>query len=312
VNKSLTSSDKKSRIIRWLGTICSIILLIYLFQRQGWQEILTAFRQVSWLNFILGLLLIFVSRLAVVGRWHSLLRSVDKVSLNQSAKITFAGLFASNFLPTTIGGDVVRFAGAAQLKIDRIAGAASLVVDRLVGMFGMALVLPFGAKPLIHWLSLGRNPQAILDYGMSFSLISRFWERSASIFRKLLDSVKIWSAHPKSLLISFGFTLVHMLCTFGTIMLFFTAMGEDLSFGLIAGLWSFVYFVTLLPISINGYGVQEISIAFIFSEVGGASLESGLTVSVIYRTLMMIASLPGVLFVPGIIAGNKKQEEIES
>ena len=95
-------------------------------------------------------------------------------------------------------------------------------------------------------------------------------------------------------------------------MLFFTAMGEDLSFGLIAGLWSFVYFVTLLPISINGYGVQEISIAFIFSEVGGASLESGLTVSVIYRTLMMIASLPGVLFVPGIIAGNKKQEEIES
>ena len=100
-----------------------------------------------------------------------------------------------------------------------------------------------------------------------------------------------------------------MLSFFGTIMLLLDDMGDPLPFGIVAGLWSFVYFVTLMPISINGYGIQEISIAYIFSEVGGVSLQSSLTVSVLFRTLMLVASVPGAIFLPGIISGTKKQND---
>ena len=48
------------------------------------------------------------------------------------------------FLPSTIGGDVVRYLGGIQLDNQKIKCAGSLIMDRLVGMFGMALVLPFG------------------------------------------------------------------------------------------------------------------------------------------------------------------------
>jgi len=307
VDGTLTKTQKRTRILRWLGTILSFILLIYLFQRQGWDEISSAFQQVSGFSFAMGIVLIFVSRFAVVGRWHSLLRSVERVSLYQTARITFAGLFASNFLPTTVGGDVVRFAGAVQLSINGVTAAASLVVDRLIGMLGMVFALPFGAKPLIRWLAAGRVSGAGFVFGVSIPWINRLWEKGAALLKKLIEAVKVWSNHPKSLLISLGFTVIHMLCTFGTMMLLFDDMGEQLPLSLVAGLWSFVYFVTLLPVSINGFGVQEISIAFIFSEVGGVSLQHGLTVSVIFRTLMMIGSLPGVFFVPGIIAGNRNK-----
>ena len=60
-----------------------------------------------------------VSRLAVAGRWHVLMHSAGTgITPRQSIRLTFAMLFASNFLPTTIGGDVVRYAGAVRLGFD--------------------------------------------------------------------------------------------------------------------------------------------------------------------------------------------------
>ena len=98
-----------------------------------------------------------------------------------------------------------------------------------------------------------------------------------------------------------------MLCLFSVVSLILNGMGENIPFWLIGGLFSIVYFVTLLPFSINGYGIQEVSMTFIFSTVGGASLQSGLTMAILFRTLMMIASLPGAAFVPELLAGAKNR-----
>lgn len=312
----MKSPDNKTinrqQFLRWLGTIVALVLLIYLIQRQGWSEIRIAFQQIKIGHFILALLLIFISRFAVTGRWYVLLKPVEKVTLWQTLRITFAGLFATNFLPTTIGGDVVRMAGAIQLKLDGSVSAASLIVDRLVGMFGMFLALPFGAKPLLGWINFTSMDPGIFALGVSFNWLGKLENKILELIRKVLRAIKVWSEHPKSLLFSFFFTLIHMTCLFLAIKLLLADTGEKLPFGVVAGLWSFVYFVTLVPISINGYGVQELSIAFIFSKVGGISLQSGITVSVLLRTLMIIGSLPGSVFLPGIIAGvdNKDNDQV--
>jgi glycosyltransferase 2 family protein len=82
-------------------------------------------------------------------------------------------------------------------------------------------------------------------------------------------------------------------------------MGERISFWMIMGLWSATYFVTLLPISINGMGVQELAMTFFYSAIGGISQPSGLTLALLMRALQMLASLPGALFIPDILAGRK-------
>jgi hypothetical protein len=89
-------------------------------------------------------------------------------------------------------------------------------------------------------------------------------------------------------------------------------MGEDISFWLVAGLYSFVYLITLIPISINGYGLQEISMTLVFSRLGGASLASSLTAALLFLTIMMVASLPGVLFVPGLISYSRQTPEVKT
>ncbi|MCI0518716.1 MAG: flippase-like domain-containing protein [Chloroflexi bacterium] len=294
--------SRRALFLRAAGTLLTLGLLFYLLGRQGWQEILGALRLIPAWRFALALALTLLSRLAVTARWLVLLVGADTgVTPGQSARITFAGLFASNFLPTTIGGDVVRLAGAIQLKFDPAVSTASLVVDRLVGMAGMASATPF-ALPALGAIKALLLPAAGMTAG---PLAQRAAERLKSLWAGLLAALRLWLRRPRWLLAAFALTWVHQISLFASIWLLLDGMGEPMPFLLIAGLWSLVYFITLAPVSINGYGVQELSMALLYTGAGGVSDHAGLTVALLVRTLAMLASLPGALYVPGIMAGER-------
>ncbi len=300
---------QKRTILRWAGTLLTLALLAYLFTRQGWGDILAAIAQISWLDLLLALLLTLFSRLAVAGRWYALLSIPEmKVSYKKTVQLTFAGLFASNFLPTTVGGDVVRLAGAVQLNLDGPISAASLVVDRLIGLLGMALAVPLGARPLWGWLILDQGWKDAFQTSLSVVGLAGLWGRAKDLLNRLFDAFGLWKRHPAALLLALAMTGLHMLFLYTTIALLLSALHDPISLALIAGLWSFVYLITLLPISINGYGVQEIAVTLIYTHVGGISLQSGLTIALLIRTLQMLASLPGAVFVPAIMAAREKKE----
>ena len=296
--------------IRWLGTLLSLALLIYLVGH-NWGELVLAVREMSVAILLLSLGIMFVSRLAVGFRWHMLLRVTDfDVTWGKTQRITFAGLFASNFLPTTIGGDVVRLAGAVQYRMDGAISTASLIVDRLVGMLGMALVLPLGVPPLWDWFA-NQNAQA---KDISYSLVatatlSKLWQHGVEVLKRIWHSLALWRTQPRALWLSLLFTAIHQLCLYLVIQLLLNDLGEAIPFWQIPGIWSFIYFVTLLPISINGYGVQELALTFFFSQVAGVSDSSALAVAVLIRTIQMLASLPGAVFLPSIMAGEREKDQ---
>jgi uncharacterized membrane protein YbhN (UPF0104 family) len=245
----------------------------------------------------LALGLMLISRLAVAARWYALLRGAKlQVSYSLVTRITFAGFFANNFLPSTIGGDVVRLGGALRFGMSRAVSLASLVVDRLVGMTGMAMALPGLGSALA-------GPQ----FPISLSLALPGWDFVRRGLRRLSDVLALWIKSPASLLAALACTWVHMLCTFGCVALSLAGMGQQISFALVAGIWSLVYFITLLPISVNGMGTQELAISLLFTRLGGVSAESALVTALLMRMLPMLASLPGALFVPGMIAGEAKE-----
>jgi len=302
------------QIIRWVGTILAFGLVAYLLYQQGWEQIWDAIRQIGWARFAIAIGLMTVSRLMMTGRWYVLMHSSEaKFTFRDGLKLTFAGLFANNFLPSTIGGDVVRLAGTIQAGYDGVVAAASLIMDRLVGMFGMALFLPiglvrafqtpnpFGAAPhLLTPLMAGFLPASVKE------LWEKTYSRGKSLLRKLFDAVAMWIHRPRVLFSSLLFTALHMLCFFSILWILMDGMNDPLPVWLISGLWSLVYFVTLIPISINGLGVQEVAITFAFSTLGGASDHNTLTLALLFRTLVMLASLPGALFISGIMPEVRK------
>jgi hypothetical protein len=286
--------------LRLLGTILAIVLTVVLVREEAWGDVVGAIRQLSWTRIAGALALVIASRLFVAARWYVLLRSGDvKISVGQAAALTFTGLFSNNFLPTTIGGDVVRLAGAMQLGYDRAVCLASIAADRLIGMLGMFFTLPLGLVPTVQNLGQGAT-QAMAWPGLV--------RRGIEFVRRTVQTFSIWFGKPFALLAALGCTWGHMLCTFITMYVLIQALGGHVGLTLIAGLWSVAYFVTLVPISINGYGVQELSLTFLFSTIAGLSAPTSLTVAVLMRTLYVAVSLVGAFYLPGVLAAVDKRQ----
>jgi len=294
-------SENRNLLLRLLGTLVATVLIVLLIQQEGWSEIVGALKQISPFSFLLALASLLISRIFVIARWHVLLQSGGvKIPFSRTTELTLMGLFASNFLPTTIGGDVVRLTGVMQMGFDRAICLASIAADRIIGLAGMALVVPFGLIPA--WNSLGQATQNSLTLMASL-------ERPTRFVRRTLETFSTWLHQPRALIAS-------LLCTFGNMLFIFVAvyiliegLGNHVSFWLIAGLWSLAYFVTLIPISINGYGVQELSLTFLFLHVGGLSAATSLSMAVLIRIVFMFASLPGAVFLPSILLAISRQKK---
>jgi hypothetical protein len=82
-------------------------------------------------------------------------------------------------------------------------------------------------------------------------------------------------------------------------------------FLLVAGLWSLAYFITLVPVSINGYGIQELSLTFLFSHVAGLSTAVSLTIALLFRALYAGVSLIGAFYLPSILAAMNRDKSPE-
>ncbi len=317
MRKITIKKPNRSGLLRLIGTIVTLVLLFYLLSQQGWQAISIALQKIPWSSLVLAFILMIVSRIAVTARWYTLLRSGGlSISFKKILEITFAGLFASNFLPTTIGGDVVRLAGAIQANLDAAISAASLIADRLIGLAGMAMAVPLAIPSIIQYsASLSTAPARITSQYFSIATIStqkwrhKAWAKGVEIFQRVVSALSIWLKHPGALVKSLAFTWVHMLCLFGILTLLFVGMGEDISILEVGGLYSIVYLVTLLPISINGYGLQEISMTYVFSELAGVSITSAVTAALLFRTLFMVTSLPGAIYLPGLLTKSDDNQK---
>lgn len=319
---STAAEQPRTRVpwLRWVGTIAALGLLIYLLTQQGWDEFAGAIQSIPVWTLLAAFACLFASRLTTIGRWLALLRAAGvPIGVWDATRIVFAGLFSSNFLPTTIGGDVVRLAGAVQLRLDAGIITASLIVDRLVGMAGMATLLPLELPRVLRMglpaLNAGVPTGSIAAVGLPVFL-QRMLKKLLEFIDKVWQSVVLWLRHPLGLLHALLWTFAHMACVFGAVWFLLKGMGEPLLFWKIGGLWVLSYFITLLPVSINGLGLQELSIAVLFSTFGGVSEHAGLALAVLMRMLYMLASLPGVLFLPGLLqrrqqpplAGHKGKE----
>ena len=286
-------SRNRQRVVQFIGTVLAIVLIGLLLREDGSKAVVAAMQEIPVAALLWVAVLFLISRIAVVWRWHVLLRAGGvPISFKDSAMLTFTGLFASNFLPTTIGGDVLRMAGAMKMGYDKAVCLAAIVGDRLVGMFGMFMVAPLGLY--YAWGALPASP-----FNMSFMA---FVKKPLDFAKRTFLTFSVWFKKPFSLLLSLGFSWIHMICLFWSIKIFLTALGYPISFWMVAGLWSLTYFITQVPISINGYGLQELSFTFLFSRVAGVPPAISLTVSILIRAYLVLASLPGAFFLPSALA----------
>jgi len=290
--------ENRQIAVRGVGSILALILLLVLIQEQGDGQLFSALRRVSIGYFLGAVVALIISRMFAATRWHILLQSAGvKIPFMRSVMLTFTGNFSSNFLPTTIGGDVVRLGGAMQLGYDRAVCVASLVADRLIGLAGMSIALPLGLVPVF---SLGNG----VTQSVAFSALI---QKGVDFAKRTFESFSIWLKKPVALGGSLLATFGNMIFIYLAVYLLLLGIDHHVSYWLVAGLYTLTYFVSLFPISINGLGVQELSMTFLLIQLGGLTSSESATVALLTRALFIITSLPGAFFLPSILAAMNEK-----
>ncbi len=287
-----TESSTSRRWTNWLkiaGTLVSLGLLVWLLSRLDLPELLKLASGVPIGVLLLSIALLTARVFAHTFRWRSLLRGQKiEVTYRELLGLQYGSFFASNFLPTTIGGDVIRLVGILGKTSNRVGGAASIVVDRAMGVFAMLFFLPLSLPILGGFLA---------TFGVAIGNIA-LPESLRSAIRRVWDATTLWLKSPASVIVALLASWVGILVFFLFIWMLAQGLGIEVSLAQVAGVTAVTYFLALIPFTINAYGLRELSIIALYSSLG-ASAEQAAALALLSRFLMLISSLPGAYTVWG-------------
>lgn len=292
----------------WVRGIVTTTLLVIIASRINWQRMGERLRHGHPLDFVIAVGLVLVALVIGACRWWQLLRKADvQLGVLPLARIYAVSTFSNTFLPTAVGGDVTR----ALLVVRRgpllTRTALTIVVDRLgglLGLIGMAWIayifqpstVPHGARVFLAWVTGAVFVGSLLALTAVFrgsgpvrALVPRRLVSVASQWRSLLRN---YASDPVTVIILVVSSLLYQALISMQLVMLARAIDVPLSFATAAVVLALVTVVTLIPISIGGFGVREGSYVVLLAGASIAATEATL-VSVLSVATLFLASLPG-------------------
>ncbi len=270
--------------------------------------------EVIWL---VPIVLSYAAVIVVSGwRWIVLLRAQHVEAPAWPLYESFlVAQFFNNFLPSNIGGDVVRIADTAPMARSRTLATTVILVDRALGLFALFIVAALGSfvagqagtpvpgAAYLWWIvglasvaSVGllAAPHVFPKLLAPLRKLEHDWvdERIERLEHAFLRFVQAKA----SLVQAFVGALVVQAVSVAYVALLARAMHIPLPLLTAAVLVPVSFVVQMLPISMNGFGVREGIYIYFFTHAG-LGLEPAVALSLVQAALMVLLSASGgVLF----------------
>jgi glycosyltransferase 2 family protein len=246
----------------------------------------------------------------VVGlRWRNIVAALGALDARMTRTamiaITAIGLFFAQVLPT-FAGEGVRVWLLARLGCDWRNAVTSVVIDRAVGV-GLLVALGFIILLLPSGLTAlgGYRQPVLISYGAllvagavglwlvpTLVPLLRRWRYSRWIAALAADVHRVLLGPRAVAILSLGL-LVHVL-TIVMVWAVGRAQGLSLPIADAGVLFTVMVGVTLVPISIGGWGLREVAVIALLGSHGVAP-EKALLFSVCFGLVLAASSLPGAL-----------------
>ncbi len=304
----------KQRLLTALKIVVSVALLALLFSRIDVGRLWATARRASLLWLSGAMLLYLVNVVASTWRWHVLLEAQHlRVPFWRLFKSYLVATYWNNFLPSNIGGDVIRIADTAKAAGSKTLAATVVLMDRVLGLMALVLVSALGATAggLVHpaaepigpaWLwagliiAIAASAPAVFapaGFGRLLQPLTVFHpEWVGGRIEKLTGILGRFRETPQAL----GRCFSGAVFVQGTMVVFYFAVAYalHLNVGLfdLAVIVPLSFVVQMLPVSVNGFGVREATFSFYFTRIG-QPIEAALLVSLVAQALLMLFSLSG-------------------
>jgi len=292
----LMASQQISAVFIFKLALTLILLGVVFF----YVDVFAVWQRISSINpfwFLAALICLAFGYVLCGLRWAWIAKGLGvNVSRKQKVRLYFLGMFASLFLPSTIGGDVVRgvlMAKGDKRKAYRLHAVASVILDRLNGLYALVLLLTvcmgFFSWPLAWWISWLCIMLAMwgikLAYPWLHTRLPIFLAKVKQLPLHQREFQRMWW---KSLPVSLVFQLLIVQAHWCLGM----AVGLDMPWAAYAVMVGLVALVAILPISLNGFGVREAGYVG-FAVYFQASVDAATAMAALWVIVLALASLPG-------------------
>jgi glycosyltransferase 2 family protein len=295
--------------LRSFVSVLLIVLLLYIM-RDRYADIVKAIKGMRPAVFGMSVLVFACAICAASFRLKLLACAQENTNLKfiEAVSLTFIGYFFNNFLPTSIGGDVVKAYYLARKTPNKTASFTAVFVDRAMGLFTMVF-MAFAALLFVQDWVIDANVKKAL-YGITaataaivffimnkrfakkFSFILRFIEPFREKLANLYYAINRYRHHGGLIVKSIGISVISQLLFFTSIGILALSIGVHISVVNILLFMPIVSMMSLLP-SINGLGLREGSIVLLFGPLIGKP--NAFAVSILLLFLLIITSVAGGL-----------------
>jgi glycosyltransferase 2 family protein len=317
----------KKTAITALKVLVSLGLYAYIFSKVDIEHLWSIVKEANVWYFVIAIAVYVVVQAISAYRWYLLLQPLGmKISYLKLLSFYFLGMYFNFFLPTAIGGDVVRVyylnketkrlsASATSVFLDRDLGmAALLLMATIVSGFsgtrfnGVPLAPIFGA---IGVAFIAAN--LALFYRPTYNLLHRLLrvfklKKADEKVGRLFESVNSYRGKGALLTGAMALSLVVQVgCVFVNVL-----AADSIGLRTANGWVDFLVFIpaigliSMVPVSVNGMGWREISYIVMFQSVG-ATQPQALTLALMWLAIIVTTSLPGgVIYVIRSLKGKER------
>ena len=297
----------KKTLVLILKIVLSAGLIWYIFRRIDFSSAWATMASIPPGAVMAAIGILLVQLVLSSFRLKELLRQLGRdCSLPALLDIGWIGSFFSQTLISFVGGDAMRVWRMVRFKIPVSVATQAVLLDRLAGFGGIVVVLlatiPF-LVPLLQSLEmeigllliavgvlgflfcvlvLRRLPERFTRYRI-VAVLADFAARGIYIARSGRGAARVVGL---SVLIQFANVLVLYILARG--------LSIDLGFGMFVIFMPTVLFLSMLPISIAGWGVREGAMVSALAVLGVPEYQS-LALSICFGLALVFISLPGGL-----------------
>jgi hypothetical protein len=289
--------------------LISLALLYLALRKVDLTELASRVNNLASLGWIVvAIAVTFLQIFVGVLRWRRISAECGApLGLGQAMRFNLIGTFFNQTLPSSIGGDAVRLWLVARGGAGWRAATYSIFVDRAIGLIALAIIIvaslpwsynligdPHGRSALlfVDFAALAGGVGFLVLGALPWPWLKRWWgthhlHACAVIANRVIFSRKDGPA------IAVLSILVHVLAVV-IAWCVVQSITAPVVFGQIFQLVPPVMLITMLPISIAGWGVREASMALAFGYAGLLPNE-GVNISLLYGAVTFLVGAFGGL-----------------
>ena len=292
----------------------SLLLLGYLLSTTDLEALQRRVRSGDTVLLVLAMALYAVILAISTWRWKVLLQAQGfRAPLGHLSASYLVATFFNNFLPSNIGGDVIRVRDSSRLTGSTTTSLAVVAIDRILGLgalYALAVAAYLSGGPALRRLA-GATP-VLVALGLVFALLAYIFFRPG-IARRLMAASPLarmaWARKRfemvqsavhvyRERMVAVWVAFLGSVALQALVVCYYYNVARSLRIPLpLSACFLMVPLCTLVqtvPVSFNGWGIRESVFIVYFSQVG-LPRDSALAFSLVGAGLIVLLSLSGAV-----------------